>query len=230
VTALFNLELPAYKDRPGPAASDRESRTGSDWSHKSHGDADAHEHVDDHLVMTLLQRLQELVGPDFGLIHDSLLSNFCDDLAGILEHYLSAACRFKLLHRIYPSDFQIEDSTIDEDTVRHYISQYLMGHMQLQEEKSEESSDAWWSRITGGRGGERKDAESALSDEGGPEQRRRDRGGETGILDSLFVQGDRKGPRTDTEKPKPPAAKSDSDLSTPIANLLTDLRTMHDDM
>ena len=80
-----------------------------------------------------------------------------------------------------------------------------------------------WSSWVRGSGGERRpEAESPRDGRGGAE-RRRDTSGDAESIDKLWG-------RAGQEKPKPPAEKKVSDLFTPIANLLTDLRTMHDDM
>jgi hypothetical protein len=153
--------------------------------------------------MALLDRLQELVGPDFGLTSTSLYDKSCDVIGHILAGLLGEFHRFQLMHRIFPSAFPMSKlhDFIREETVSEYISRYLkvIWNMHAATAPSESRHD---------------------------------------FLEREWPSESREEKETETERPRDrigarterPANGRNANLSTPIANLLIDLRTMHDDM
>ena len=102
---------------------DRPSKSRTTDTYSSVSDIDDHEHVDDRLVMTLLEKLQDLVSPNFGLTNTRKRDSVCDALATELDSALSAGYRFKLVNQIFPVEF-VKDDYISNETVRDCMSRY----------------------------------------------------------------------------------------------------------
>jgi hypothetical protein len=178
------------------------------------------------LVRALLDRLQDLVGPHFGVTDKDLREGSCDAIGLILAHLLGERYRFPLMHHIFPSVFpkSISYHFISEDTVSEYISRYLkdIWHVSAATAPSESKHDflkhEWPSE---GREETETDTSRPRAESGVRTQRPRD--GSDKFEEITDTHANRE--RTDV-----PANGRKANLSTPIANLLTDLRTMHDDM
>ena len=179
------------------------SRTADTYS--SSGDMYDHDPADANLVMTLLGELHDLVGPKFELFGPDLRDALYDALARVLAGALPEKFRFKLMHHISPADYVIDrDEYISNVLVEGRISAYLKRGVQAQktEPESERTSfDNFWDTPGTGR--------------------------TPGVS----------GSRTDRPRARPveeithtPGRGRKSILSIPIANLLIDLRTMHDAM
>jgi hypothetical protein len=151
--------------------------------------------------MTLLHELQALVGPKFGLTDPDI----CDALAVVLAHVIEEQYRFAVMHQIYPTEFRRDDGEyISNVIVQGRISRYLKDRVYVPKsntESKDELSDRLW--------------RGEISENPTEGTERTDRRGGSGVL---------------KETPRILVAGRKSNLSTPIANLLSDLRTMHDDM
>jgi hypothetical protein len=169
--------------------------------------------------MKLLYELQALVGPKFGLIEGHPHEELYDTLSRVIEHYLGAFYRFQLMQQLFPKEF-VKDMDISDETVRDHISRYLKESLRLQIERSEDATVGYFSKMFGGR-----DAST--------ERTRGISGGETGrprVKSGANTERTRGRSGGLTETPHTPGKERVSNLSTPIANLLTDLRTIHDDI
>jgi hypothetical protein len=211
-------EPAAFEADKSPTARSHASSSSSGTSH--------HEHVDDMLVRALLDRLQDLVGPHFGVTDKDLRENSCDAIGMILAHALEDTCRFQLMYHIFPSVFptSISRSIISEETVSHYISRYLKDswHVSVSTAPSESRHDLlkreWPSE---GREETETDTSRPRTESGARTERPRDGIDEFQEITHTPANRERTEPLVNGHK---------ANLSTPIANLLTDLRTMHDDM
>jgi hypothetical protein len=140
----------------------------------------------------------------------------------ILAHALGEHYRFRLMHHIFPSDFPTSKSHefIGEKTISQYISRYLKDswYVHVATEPSDSKVDIldreWYIGSS-----EKKTTETPRprSKSGANTERHRDE-----LEEITFAHVD--GERTGTSKTRT------ANLSTPIANLLIDLKTMHDDM
>jgi hypothetical protein len=218
----MNLDVPPSRarasDKPADVVHDA-SYTSRSCASSSSSDTHDHKHVDDRLVMTLLHELEALVGPKFGLTDPDI----CDALAVVLAHFIDEQYRFAVMHQINPTEYRRDDGEyISNVLVQGRISRYLKEHLYVPKSKTEskeEVSDDWWFG-----GSSEKPTEGT------------DRGPRTrGVSGEKHAEGTertnrRGGSGTLKETPRSLVTGRKSNLSTPIANLLSDLRTMHDDM
>ena len=141
--------------------------------------------------MTLLSKLQDLVGPQFEYNAD-----IYDRIAVIIAHAIKSDKRHALMHLMKPSLFGTDHSgIIDESVFRIYIYHFLKGDGEESKEKPRGGS---WLDYT-------------------PFGHRDDK-----PTEPPNMSGTGRTPKPDTSLV--------ANLSTPIANLLVDLKMMHDDM
>ena len=215
---LFDRKLDVGSSPPPRARrSDEPAEGEDDPSLTARYDSHDHEHVDDRLVMKLLDELQDLVGPYFGPTSTTTRDASCDAIGMILAHALGDRYRFPFMHHMFPMDFPDYKSNefIGEKTVSQYISRYLKDswHVHVPKKNSDSIadyvSDEW---LTGSGVTKAQETQRHPVKSGADTERGRSRSDELAEI-TRSVDKERK-----------------SNLSTPIANLLTDLRTMHDDM
>jgi hypothetical protein len=217
----MNLDVPPSRahasDKPADVVHDA-PYTSRSYKSSSSSDTHDHKHVDDRLAMTLLHELQALVGPKFGLTDPDI----CDALAVVLAHVIEEQYRFAVMHQIYPTEFRRDDGEyISNVIVQGRISRYLKDRVYVPksntESKDELSDRLWRGEISENptEGTERTDRRGGSGEKHTEGTERTDRRGGSGVL---------------KETPRILVAGRKSNLSTPIANLLSDLRTMHDDM
>jgi hypothetical protein len=221
---LFD-SIPPSRARTSDRPADFDYDRAPSYAPSSSSGTSHHEHVDDRLLQTLLDRLQELVGPEFGSTIKTVRDGSCEAIGMILARALGEHYRFKFMHRIFPSDFPTYKSyeIIGEKTISQYISRYLkdIWDVHVATEPSDSKADIldreWYSESS-----EKKTTETSRprAKSGADTERRRDGIDEFG--DITLAPADRE--RTGTSKTRT------ANISTPIANLLIDLRTMHDDM
>jgi hypothetical protein len=176
--------------------------------------------------MALLDRLQELVGPHFGVTDKDLREGSCDAIGMILAHALGERYRFPFMHRIFPSVFPMSKSHnfIREETVSEYISQYLKDIWYVSAATAPSDSRHDFLEHEWSIGGiEEKETEIERPQARSNARTERPRGGNGEFGEITHTPANR-------ERTEVPANGRNANLSTPIANLLTDLRTMHDDM
>jgi hypothetical protein len=130
------------------------------------------------------------------------------------------------MHHIFPSVFpkSISYHFISEDTVSHYISQYLKDswHVSAATAPSESRHDSLEREWPIG-GIEEKETDTSRPQARSSARTERPRGEIDEFKEITNTPVNR-------ERTEVPVNGRKANLSTPIANLLTDLRTMHDDM
>jgi hypothetical protein len=210
-------------DRPAEFDYDR-ALSARSYAPSSSSGTSHQDHVDDRLLLTLLDRLQELVGPEFGSTIKTVRDGSCDAIGMILANALGEQYRFRFMHRIFPSEFPTSKSheIIGENTVSQYISGHLkdIWYVHVGTEHAESRHD-FLERMWPNESSEKKtETPRPRAKSGADTERRRDGIDEFGDITLAPVDGERTG-ASKTRK---------ASLSTPIANLLIDLKTMHDDM
>jgi hypothetical protein len=211
---------------PPPRAEGEHEPSLTSRTYVSSSSSGTSHHEDDMLVRALLDRLQDLVGPHFGVTDKDLREGSCDAIGMILAHALGERYRFPFMHHIFPIVFPtaISYHFISEETVSHYISRYLKDswHVSAATAPSESRHDLlereWPTESI-----EQKETETERPQARSSARTERPRGGSDEFKEITNTPANRG--RTES-----PVNGRKANLSTPIANLLTDLRTMHDDM